>query len=97
MVQWLNRITMSDAAAKLTQSSEGLSQEVDFTWINTKTGKETTKRFFLIDAILLAERRREDGHYKNYEFQLGSQVKGLVQGSTPCYLQIIVSLKYLSV
>ena len=42
-----------------------------FTYRNTKTGKETTKGpYTFAKAILLAERRREDGRYKNYEFYL---------------------------
>ena len=43
---------------------------MDFTWSNTRTGKETTKHkvFTLTYAIALAERKREDGRYKNFEF-----------------------------
>ena len=36
-----------------------------------KTGRESTRGpFKFADAILLAERRREDGRYKNYEFYI---------------------------
>lgn len=50
----------------------GANPLVDFTWSNTRTGKETTraKVFTLTDALCLAERRREDGRYKNFEFYI---------------------------
>lgn len=42
-----------------------------FTYVNVKTGKESTKGPFTFNgAILLAESRREDGRYKNFEFYL---------------------------
>lgn len=42
-----------------------------FTYHNVKTGRESTRGLFkFADAILLAERRREDGRYKNYEFYI---------------------------
>ena len=45
---------------------------VDFTWLNTRTGKETTKHkvFTLAYAISLAERRRDDGRYRDFEFYI---------------------------
>ena len=42
-----------------------------FTYRNTKTGKESTKGpYRFADAIKLAEARREDRRYKNYEFYI---------------------------
>ena len=70
MVQWLNRITMSDEAAHLAYMGK-LDEEVEFTYINVKTGKETTSTFSLGYAINLAESRREDRRYKNFEFHIG--------------------------
>lgn len=71
MVQWLRRITLSDEVAKMISAGE-CDKEVDFTYINTKTGKETTCHGFSIqEAVLLAESRREDGRYKNFEFHIG--------------------------
>lgn len=70
MVQWANRITMSDECAKMALDGK-TDTMVDFTYINVKTGKETTRHFSLIDAILLAESRREDKRYKNFEFHIG--------------------------
>lgn len=51
----------------------GANPLVDFTWYNVKTGKETTKTkvFSLTAAIALAERRVDDGRYKNFEFYIG--------------------------
>ena len=70
MITWMNRITMSDEAAQM--AFEGKNEaEVDFTYINTKTGKESTHKETLHRAILLAESRRDDGRYKNYEFHIG--------------------------
>ena len=68
MIQWLGRITMSDEVAH--QAYLGENPEVDFTYIH-KSGRETTTRMELDRAILLAERRREDGRYKNFEFHIG--------------------------
>lgn len=70
MIQWSNRITMSDDAAQLAYAGE-YDTEVDFTYINVKTGKESTHRTTLYNAVLLAESRREDGRYKNFEFHIG--------------------------
>ena len=70
MKQWLNRITMSDEVAQLAYAGE-FETEVDFTYINIKTGKESTHRTTIYHAILLAESRREDGRYKNFEFHIG--------------------------
>ena len=70
MKQWLNRITMSDEVAQLAYAGE-FETEVDFTYINIKTGKESTHRTTIYHAILLAEYRREDGRYKNFEFHIG--------------------------
>lgn len=68
MVLWMNRITMTDEAASLAYA--GKFPQVDFTYIR-KDGRETTKRMKLDDAIRLAEARREDGRYRNFEFHIG--------------------------
>ena len=68
MVQWLNRITMSDEVAH--QAYLGENPIVDFTYIH-KSGRENTRRMELDRAIILAESRREDGRYKNFEFHIG--------------------------
>lgn len=68
MIQWANKIQMSDEAAKLTSNPDAM---VDFTYINIKNGKETTKRMTIQKAVELAEERREDGRYKNYEYFIG--------------------------
>lgn len=49
------------------------SKMVDFTFVNVKTGKETTKKqvFTYTHAISLARERRNDKRYKNYEFVIG--------------------------
>lgn len=70
MIQWLNRISITDDAAHKAYEGE-YDKEVDFTYINVKTGKESTHRTTIYEAILLAESRREDGRYKNYEFHIG--------------------------
>ena len=46
---------------------------VDFTFSNTKTGKENTKykAFTYRKALDLARDRRNDGRYKNYEYAIG--------------------------
>lgn len=62
---------MSDEVALLTLNSTKSESEVDFTYINVRTGKETTRRMKLLRAITLAEYRREDGRYKNFEFHIG--------------------------
>ena len=48
-------------------------QKVDFTFINTRTGKENTKQavFNCRHALNLARERRNDGRYKNYEYEIG--------------------------
>ena len=48
-------------------------QKVDFTFINTRTGKENTKQavFNYRHALNLARERRNDGRYKNYEYAIG--------------------------
>jgi hypothetical protein len=61
---------MSDDVAHKAYAGE-LESDVDFTYINVKTGKESTHRTTLMKAILLAESRREDGRYKNFEFHIG--------------------------
>ena len=61
---------MSDEVAQLAYAGE-FETEVDFTYINIKTGKESTHRTTIYHAILLAESRREDGRYKNFEFHIG--------------------------
>jgi hypothetical protein len=61
---------MSDEVAQKVYAGE-YETEVDFTYINVKTGKESTHRTTIYEAVLLAERRREDGRYKNFEFHIG--------------------------
>ena len=58
---------MSDEVAH--QAYLGENPEVDFTYIH-KSGRETTVRMELNRAILLAESRRDDGRYKNFEFHI---------------------------
>ena len=47
-------------------------QKVNFTFINTRTGKENTKYgvFYYRHALCLARERRNDGRYKNYEYAI---------------------------
>lgn len=63
-IHWANRIYISRSCFDLPTDAK-----VNFTYAH-KNGKETTKFnvMTLEDAILLAERRREDGRYKNYTF-----------------------------
>lgn len=70
MVQRLNRITMSDEVAQLAYAGE-YEKECDFTYINIKTGKESTHRTTIYKAVLLAECRMDDGRYKNFVFHIG--------------------------
>lgn len=70
MVQWLNRITMSDEVSQLAYAGE-YDKEVDFSYINIKTAKESTHRTTLYKAVMLAESRRDDKRYKNFEFHIG--------------------------
>lgn len=70
MVQWSNRITMSDDVAQLAYAGKCDSM-VNFTYINVRTGKESTHSTNLYDAVLLAESRRDDKRYKNFEFHIG--------------------------
>lgn len=70
MIQWSNRITMTDDAAHKAYAGE-YDKEVDFTYINVKTGKESTHKSTIYDAILLAEYRKKDRRYKNFEFHIG--------------------------
>ena len=51
---------------------EKKDQKVDFTFINTRTGKENTKYgvFDYRHALCLARERRNDGRYKNYEYAI---------------------------
>lgn len=70
MIQWSNRISMTDDAAKKAYAGD-YDKEVDFTYINVKTGKETSHRTTIYKAILLAEKREKDRRYKNYEFHIG--------------------------
>ena len=52
---------------------EKKDQKVDFTFINTRTGKENTKQavFNYRHALDLARARRNEGRYKNYEYAIG--------------------------
>lgn len=61
---------MSDEVAQLAYAGE-YNKEVDFTYINVKTGKESSHRTTIYKAILLAESRKDDGRYKNFEFHIG--------------------------
>lgn len=70
MIQWLDRITISDKVAEML-AEDKLDEVVDFTFINKRTDKETTRQFRLEDAIRLAEYRRNDRRYKNFEFHIG--------------------------
>lgn len=47
-------------------------QKVNFTFINTRTGKENTKQlaFKYRNAFNLARERRNDGRYKDYEYAI---------------------------
>lgn len=69
MVVWGNKITISDDVAEM-MSNKNDSLEVIFTYINVKTGKETDRRMPLGRAIALAEYRREDKRYKNFEYHI---------------------------
>lgn len=61
---------MSDDVAQKAYAGE-FDSECDFTYININNGKESTHRTTIYKAILLAECRRDDGRYKNYEFHIG--------------------------
>jgi hypothetical protein len=69
MVVWGNKITISDDVAEM-MSNKNDVLEVIFTYINVKTGKETDRRMPLGRAITLAESRREDKRYKNFEYHI---------------------------
>ena len=45
-----------------------MNEWVTFTYMNTKTGKETEKKMTYRHAISLAQDRSRDGLYKNYEY-----------------------------
>ena len=47
---------------------ELMNEWVTFTYMNTKTGKETEKKMTYRHAISLAQDRSRDGRYKNYEY-----------------------------
>lgn len=65
---WGNRIFVN---LQLLNRPDYESIPWSFTYRNVKTRKESTKGpFKFADAILLAESRREDGRYKNFEFYL---------------------------
>ncbi len=50
---------------------ERKDEKVLFGYHNIKTGKDSIKHgFTYADALSLARRRRDDGRYKNYEFQI---------------------------
>lgn len=67
MIQWANRITMSDDVAKA--AARGENPDVTFTYIHS-SGHETSRTMPLDKAVILAESRRNDGRYKNYEFHI---------------------------
>lgn len=60
---------MSDEVAQLAYAGE-YDRECDFTYINVKTGKENTHRTTIYEAVVLAEERRDDRRYRNYEFYI---------------------------
>ena len=47
---------------------ESRSELVIFTFVNTKTGKETEKKMTYRHALSLAQDRARDRRYKNYEY-----------------------------
>ena len=68
MITWMNRISISEEVARNLSNGNDNATCV-FCFYNIKTRKETEKKGFTIEkAILLAEQRREDGRYRNYEF-----------------------------
>ena len=65
---WADRIFINWSKVEMPMVDK---PDCKFTYINTKTGKESVKNgFSLFDAIRLAERRREDGRYRNFEFYI---------------------------
>ena len=48
----------------------GKNKLVTFTYINERTGKETSKRFTYKDAIKLAFDRLKDGRYANFAYSI---------------------------
>lgn len=66
---WANRITIAKGLEKPLYDGE-YDKIVTFIYINTKTGRETERRFSLQEAITLAEYRRNDKRYKNFEFHI---------------------------
>ena len=47
---------------------ELMNELVTFTYMNTKTGKETEKKMTYQHALSLAQDRARDRRYKNYEY-----------------------------
>ena len=47
---------------------ELMNELVSFTYMNTKTGKETVKKMTYRHALSLAQDRVRDRRYKNYEY-----------------------------
>lgn len=47
---------------------EPMNELVTFTYMNTKTGKETEKKMTYRHALSLAQDRARDRRYKNYEY-----------------------------
>lgn len=70
MFTWGNKITMSDEIGEMLADPNALDKEVTFTYINVKHDRETNRRFPLQYAILLAEARRDDKRYKNFEYHI---------------------------
>lgn len=70
MVNWCNRIDLSDDVAKMLLDPSNLSSKVTFVYINLKTGKEVEIEKSLEKAILLAESRSCDKRYRNFEFYI---------------------------
>lgn len=71
MYQIALKIQISDELFKNEYSyfyGELMNELVTFTYMNTKTGKETEKKMTYRRAINLAQDRARDGRYKNYEY-----------------------------
>lgn len=70
MICYANRIFMSEELAELYHNSpeKFADAKCEFTYLNVKTGKESTHSATTQDAFTLAERRRDDKRYRNFEF-----------------------------
>lgn len=69
MINYLNRISISERVSRMMLDDSRFNEKVVFTYLNVKTDKESDiNDLTLLEAIKLAEVRREDGRYKNFEF-----------------------------